>query len=66
MITFRTSLWLGIWLLLVPFLGIPGIWKERLVMLTGLVVIGIALRAYYAKTAPAEKAQPETGASSSA
>ena len=39
--------WLGVWLLILPFFGIPGSWKERLVALTGLFLIFAALSAYY-------------------
>lgn len=43
--------WLGVWLLILPFLGVPGSWKERLVALTGLLLILAALSAYYRASA---------------
>jgi hypothetical protein len=30
---------LGVWLLLIPLLGIPNVWRGRLVMLTGVLLI---------------------------
>ncbi|MEK7208356.1 MAG: hypothetical protein AAB699_02280 [Patescibacteria group bacterium] len=36
-------IWLGVWLFTVPFLGIPGTWKQTLTALTALVLIGAAL-----------------------
>lgn len=39
-------IWLGVWLFILPFLGIPGGWKENLLMLTALFIIGHALFAY--------------------
>lgn len=33
-------IWLGVWLLLLPFLGIPGSWKETLLLLTAIFLIG--------------------------
>ncbi|PIQ68195.1 MAG: hypothetical protein COV91_05400 [Candidatus Taylorbacteria bacterium CG11_big_fil_rev_8_21_14_0_20_46_11] len=43
----KLFLWLGIWLIILPFLGIPGVWKERLLILTGVVVIAVVGRLYY-------------------
>ena len=48
----NSLLWLGAWLFMLPFLGVSGAWKERLITLTGLFVIGAALYARY-KTPPA-------------
>ena len=42
--------WLGVWLLILPFLGIPGSWKERLVTLTGLCILLAVLSVYYRTT----------------
>jgi hypothetical protein len=42
--------WLGVWLLILPFLGIPGSWKERLVALTGLCLLLAVLSVYYRTT----------------
>lgn len=44
---YSAQLWLGAWLLVLPFLGIPGSWKEALTALTALILIGHALAAYY-------------------
>lgn len=33
------TVWLGVWLIFVPFLGISSVWKERLVILTGVAVL---------------------------
>ncbi len=43
--------WLGVWLLILPFLGIPGDWKERLVAFTGICLLLAALSAYYRRNA---------------
>lgn len=61
---YSNELWLGVWLLILPFLGFPGSWKERLVALTGLAVIGVALyRQYGAPVLPAEpSAEPSRAA----
>ena len=47
--THAKQLWLGVWLFILPFLGIPGVWKERLVAATGLILIGVALYVRYGK-----------------
>ena len=47
--THAKQLWLGVWLFILPFLGIPGVWKERLVAATGLILIGAALYIRYGK-----------------
>lgn len=31
--------WVGVWLLLVPFFGIPGTWKDGLIIFTALCVV---------------------------
>ena len=46
-------IWLGIWLFVLPFLGIPGSWKETLTVLTALVLFGHALAAYRRRRAAA-------------
>jgi hypothetical protein len=43
--------WLGVWLLILPFFGVPGSWKERLVALTGFLLLLAALWVYYRKNA---------------
>ncbi len=42
MLTLKQTIWLGAWLLVLPFLGVPGRWKETLTALTALVLIGHA------------------------
>lgn len=32
-------MWTGLWLLLIPFLGVPGTWKETLTIMTALCVL---------------------------
>lgn len=32
-------LWIGVWLLLLPFFGIPGSWKDTFLILTALFII---------------------------
>ena len=32
-------MWIGLWLLLIPFLGVPGTWKEKLTIVTALCVL---------------------------
>jgi len=32
-------IWIGVWLLILPFLGIPGSWKKTLIILTALFLI---------------------------
>ena len=32
-------MWIGVWLFILPFLGIPGSWKEILLMITAFFVI---------------------------
>lgn len=36
-------IWIGVWLLLLPFFGIPGSWKETLLILTALFLIAYSL-----------------------
>lgn len=31
--------WIGVWLFLLPFLGIPGSWKETLLILTAFFIV---------------------------
>jgi len=33
----------GVWLIILPFLGIPGIWKNTLVFLSGIFLILVSL-----------------------
>lgn len=32
-------LWIGVWLFVLPFLGIPGSWKETLLILTAIFIV---------------------------
>ena len=40
---YSVYMWVGAWLLLLPFLGIPGSWKNTLMMLTAFGFIAYAL-----------------------
>jgi hypothetical protein len=42
-----TVITLGIWIIVVPYLGVPGSWRTTLIVLTGvgLIVLGFFLRA---------------------
>jgi hypothetical protein len=33
---------LGVWLMIIPLLGIPNVWRGRLVEVTGALVVGYA------------------------
>ena len=33
----------GIWITIIPFLGIPGVWKNSLIIISGLFLIFISL-----------------------
>lgn len=52
MLTIQGVIWLGIWLILLPFLGIPGTWKDKLFAFTGIVILGVACHAYYMQARP--------------
>ena len=47
----KLSSWLGVWLIILPFLGVPGSWKERLVALTGFLLLLAALAVHYRRSA---------------
>lgn len=38
----KKDVWLGVWLVILPFLGFPSAWKEWLVILTGLALLGVS------------------------
>ncbi|MDE1975562.1 MAG: hypothetical protein KGI49_03585 [Patescibacteria group bacterium] len=40
----QTIMLLGVWVLVLPFLGFPGSWERFLGFVTGLVIIAIAYR----------------------
>jgi len=70
--TIKLTIWLGVWLLILPFFGIPGSWKETLTVLTALVLFGHALAAYRRRRAaavpapaPAEAEMPASSVHSS-
>jgi hypothetical protein len=58
-------MWIGVWLILVPFFGIPGSWKNGLIILTGF---GVALHSFigYRRTRVAEESDEEVADSESA
>ena len=60
MFTLKKTLYIGVWLCIIPFLGVPGIWKERLLILTGLFLVYTALYGYYTQSHP--QGEPETAA----
>lgn len=39
-------MWVGLWLLLLPFFGIPGTWKETLTIVTALCVLAHSFFGY--------------------
>ena len=36
----KNTIWVGAWLIILPFFGIPSAWKEWLVILTGALILG--------------------------
>ncbi len=40
---YTVYIWIGTWLFILPFLGIPTSWKEMLTILTGLFLIAHSL-----------------------
>lgn len=64
MLTLKKTLYVGVWLCIIPFLGVPGVWKERLLVATGLYLIFVGLGAYYTHSHPRreqEAAAPTSG-----
>lgn len=54
----------GIWLAILPFLGIPGIWKDTLVFISGMFLILVSsgpmiLKKLQTKTKPRKKELPK-------
>lgn len=43
----KLFLWSGIILIVIPYMGIPGVWKERLSAFIGILLIVFVIRAYY-------------------
>ncbi len=39
-------MWVGVWLFFLPFLGLPGNWKDRLLILTSIVILVCAFLDY--------------------
>lgn len=58
---YTPQLWLGAWLLVLPFLGIPGSWKETLTALTALALIGRAIWLYHRSRAAADLESDKSG-----
>lgn len=57
----KHTVWLGVWLVLVPFLGISSAWKERLVILTGVAVLAASwMRFKRNRAAPAPQREVVT------
>ena len=52
--SYTLYIWIGVWLFILPFLGIPGSWKETLTALTAMFVVGHALLAYRRSNATEE------------
>jgi membrane protein implicated in regulation of membrane protease activity len=40
---YKTILWLGIILLIIPFLGVPSSWKDFMLFIIALILISISL-----------------------
>lgn len=61
---YKSVMWLGAWLVLIPLLGVPGSWEDTLVILTGLCLIVVAVLRIHARfvllrkggSTPAQKA----------
>lgn len=47
--THTFHIWMGVWLLIVPFLGIPGNWRAALTVATALLIIGESLLRHHAE-----------------
>lgn len=56
---YTAQLWLGAWLFVLPFLGVPGRWKETLTVLTALALIGHALIVYRLRRRTGAVSNPE-------
>jgi len=52
--------WVGVWLFVLPFLGLPGNWKDRLLILTSIVVFVYAFFEYR-RVGMVGEAEGETG-----
>ncbi len=53
--------WVGVWLFVLPFLGLPGNWKDRLLMLTAIATLVYAFVEYRRANMTPEEAEGETG-----
>ncbi len=53
--------WVGVWLFALPFLGLPGNWKDRLVMLTAVAILAYAF-VEYRRANRVEEAEGESSA----
>lgn len=52
---FRMFLWLGIWVLILPYFGVPMGWKKLLWVLTALILFYYAYREYVLRQAARAK-----------
>jgi len=57
---YNTYLWTGVWLAVVPFLGVPGSWKQTLTVLTGFFLIIYSVIAYRYNRVREDEALAET------
>ncbi len=58
------NIWLGVWLLLIANSGLQRVWEERVLMLTGIILIGAALYKRYrhtVRTHPSDAAAENEG-----
>lgn len=40
---YRLLLWLGILIIVLPFVGVPSLWKEIILFLIGIILVGQSL-----------------------
>lgn len=52
MISNRRTLLLGIFIILIPFLGFPSLWKTFMILLSGLTLIGFSVNITIPKKIP--------------
>ncbi|HXK31301.1 MAG TPA: hypothetical protein VJZ94_00935 [Candidatus Paceibacterota bacterium] len=57
---YNTYLWTGVWLAVVPFLGVPGSLKQTLTVLTGFFLIIYSVIAYRYNRVREDEALAET------
>ena len=54
-------MWVGVWLIVLPLLGIPGSWKDALLVLSAIFIIAYA-SVEYRRTRLGQTPSPERGA----